>query len=132
MTYAPQDAPRKNIEFVSHSDQGGRGDGVQIMVFLRGGRDFLPQSLSSWILLSGQPTRLCGISSSHIFRSDATCGLRWPFVVRQSSCDEKRHGASAGAMPEVRMNFSLVYRDSNARSAKLRSCWRCPRCSASC
>ena len=32
MTYAPQDAPRKNIEFVSHSDQGGRGDGVQIMV----------------------------------------------------------------------------------------------------
>lgn len=26
------DAPRKNIDFVSYSDQGGRGDGVQIMV----------------------------------------------------------------------------------------------------
>ena len=25
-------APRKNIDFVSYSDQGGRGDGVQIMV----------------------------------------------------------------------------------------------------
>ncbi|HEY0753390.1 MAG TPA: hypothetical protein VGD98_05460 [Ktedonobacteraceae bacterium] len=27
-----QDFPRKNIEFISHSDQGDRGDGVQIMV----------------------------------------------------------------------------------------------------
>lgn len=26
------DAPRKNIDFVGYSDQGGRGDGVQIMV----------------------------------------------------------------------------------------------------
>jgi hypothetical protein len=32
MNYAPQDSPHKNIDFVSHSDQGGRGDGVQIMV----------------------------------------------------------------------------------------------------
>ena len=27
-----ENAPRKNIDFVSYSDQGGRGDGVQIMV----------------------------------------------------------------------------------------------------
>ncbi len=32
MNYEPQEAPRKNIDFVSYSDQGGRGDGVQIMV----------------------------------------------------------------------------------------------------
>src|SRR5579871_6686289 len=29
---ASQDFPRRNIEFVSYSDQGDRGDGVQIMV----------------------------------------------------------------------------------------------------
>jgi hypothetical protein len=32
MNYAPQDSPHKNIDFVSHSDIGNRGDGVQIMV----------------------------------------------------------------------------------------------------
>ena len=32
MSMAHLDVPRRNIEFVSHSDQGGRGDGVQIMV----------------------------------------------------------------------------------------------------
>jgi len=32
MNDAIASAPRKNIDFVSYSDQGGRGDGVQIMV----------------------------------------------------------------------------------------------------
>jgi hypothetical protein len=32
MSMAHMDVPRRNIDFVSHSDQGGRGDGVQIMV----------------------------------------------------------------------------------------------------
>ncbi len=32
MSQNPLNAPRKNIDFVSYSDQGGRGDGVQIMV----------------------------------------------------------------------------------------------------
>ena len=32
MSIAHMDVPRRNIDFVSHSDQGGRGDGVQIMV----------------------------------------------------------------------------------------------------
>src|SRR5579871_1911241 len=32
MSQPALDAPRKNIEFVSYSDQGGRGDGVQVMV----------------------------------------------------------------------------------------------------
>jgi hypothetical protein len=32
MNYDPRHAPSKNIDFVSYSDQGGRGDGVQIMV----------------------------------------------------------------------------------------------------
>ncbi len=31
-SYAPTDAPRSNLEFVGHTDQGDRGDGVQIMV----------------------------------------------------------------------------------------------------
>ena len=32
MNTADMDVPRRNIDFISHSDQGGRGDGVQIMV----------------------------------------------------------------------------------------------------
>ncbi|GAC1355913.1 MAG: LVIVD repeat-containing protein [Ktedonobacteraceae bacterium] len=32
MSMAHLDVPRRNIDFVSHSEQGGRGDGVQIMV----------------------------------------------------------------------------------------------------
>ena len=32
MRYAPADAPRHNIAFLGYSDQGDRGDGVQIMV----------------------------------------------------------------------------------------------------
>ena len=33
MNHASLQAPHKNIDFVSYSDQGGRGDGVQIMVY---------------------------------------------------------------------------------------------------
>jgi hypothetical protein len=32
MSMAHMDVPRRNVDFVSHSDQGGWGDGVQIMV----------------------------------------------------------------------------------------------------
>ena len=58
----PQDAPHENLEFVSHSDRGGRGDGVRVAVFLRGGRVFLPQSLSSWILLYADSQHACAAS----------------------------------------------------------------------
>ncbi len=33
MNHEALEAPHKNIDFVSYSDQGGRGDGVQIMVY---------------------------------------------------------------------------------------------------